>query len=736
MGDYMKKIELLSPAGNMDCLKAAIMAGCDAVYLGGNSFGARNYAINFDNEQLIEAINYAHLYGVKVYVTVNTLIYEDEVERFIDYIDFLHKNNVDALIMQDLGMIDLVRKTYPNIEIHASTQMHIHNLEGIKMAEALGIKRAVLARETDIETINNIRKNTNLELEIFIHGALCVSYSGQCLMSSILGGRSGNRGTCTQCCRMPYDLISDNKVINKDKYLLSTKDLNTLEYIKELIDNGVNSLKIEGRMKRPEYVYYVTYLYRKAIDSYLETKKINIQEEEINKLKKIFNRNFTKGFLFNEENNNYVNQFRPNHIGIDIGKVLAYSKNKVTIKLTSDVNQEDGIRILSDKEDSGCILNKIYKDGKLVNKAFKGDIISFYLKGNIDINDRVVKTTDKNDLVQIQNEINANKRKIKIDGEVIIKIGKPIVLKITDGRNDVILKSDEEVSLANKLPITKEDVIKKLNKLGDTPFIFNNLDIELEDNSFVRLFELNNIRRNAIDILIKKRQYQIPYKKEEYYIDLLDNNIEKGINVLVDNEEFYLKIKNKNIKNIYVDNDLYYKYNDERFILKLPRVINKYEENNNSLLVGEIGSLYKYKNINTDFSLNVTNSYTVAFLNSIGVKIITLSYELTDYQITELIDNYKKRYNKKPNLELIISSYPEVMISKFNLLKYYNINKDAILLDNKKRKFKVKSFKDFMTITYLEKIKRVNDYFDMGIDRLRINIEDESDIRELDKWII
>ena len=728
--------ELLVPAGNMDCLKAAIMAGCDAVYLGGNSFGARNYAVNFDNEQLIEAINYAHLYGVKVYVTVNTLIYEDEVKRFIDYIDFLHKNNVDALIMQDLGMIDLVRKTYPNIEIHASTQMHIHNLEGIKMAESLGIKRAVLARETDIESIKNIRKNTNLELEIFIHGALCISYSGQCLMSSILGGRSGNRGTCTQCCRMPYDLISDNKVINKDKYLLSTKDLNTLEYIQELLDNGVNSLKIEGRMKRPEYVYYVTYLYRKAIDSYLQNKKINIQEEEIIKLKKIFNRNFTKGFLFKEENNNYVNQFRPNHIGIDIGKVLSYSKNKVTIKLTSNINQEDGIRILSDREDSGCILNKIYKDGKLVNKAFKGDTISFDLKGDININDRVVKTTDKNDLTQIQNEINANKRKIKIDGEVIIKIDEPVILIITDGINDVIVKSEEEVSRANKIPITKEDIIKKLNKLGDTPFIFNNLNIELDDNAFVRLFELNNIRRNAIDVLIKKRQYKIPYKKEEYYIDLLDNNIEKGINVLIDNEELYLKIKNKNIKNIYVNNDLYYKYNDERFILKLPRVINKYEENNNSLLVGEIGSLYKYKNINTDFSLNVTNSYTVAFLNSIGVKLITLSYELNDSQIIELIDNYKKRYNKKPNLELIISSYPEVMISKFNLLKYYNINKDAILLDNKKRKFKVKSFKNFMTITYLEKIKKTNNYFDMGIDRLRIHIEEESDIKELDKWII
>ena len=302
----MKKVELLAPAGNMESLKAAINAGCDAVYLGGYMFGARSFAGNFSDEELIEAIKYAHLYGVKVYVTVNTIIYEREVNMFMEYIDFLHKNNVDAVIMQDLGMMDLVRNTYPNFEIHASTQMHIHNLEGVKNAEKIGLNRVVLARETNISDIKNIKENTDIELEIFVHGALCISYSGQCLMSKMIGGRSGNLGVCAGSCRLPYDLVEINNgketKLNKNNYLLSMKDLNSLENLSKLLDVGVTSLKIEGRMKRPEYVYLVTSIYRKAIDSYYLNGSVNIREEDILELKKIYNREFTKGFLFGEEN--------------------------------------------------------------------------------------------------------------------------------------------------------------------------------------------------------------------------------------------------------------------------------------------------------------------------------------------------------------------------------------------------------------------------------------------------
>ena len=322
----MKKIELLAPAGNMESLIAAINAGADAVYLSGKKYGARAYAANFSDDELIEAINYAHLYDVKIYVTINTLIYENEINDFIDYVEFLYSNNVDAVIMQDLGAMDLVRQKFSELEIHASTQMNIHSLESVKLLEKLNIKRAVLSRELTIDDISHIKNNSNIELEIFVQGALCVSFSGQCLMSSLIGGRSGNRGTCAQCCRMKYDLIKNSDVIDSG-YLLSTKDLCALNNIDKLIDIGVDSLKIEGRMKRKEYVYLAVSLYRKAIDSYCDTGKINITSKDIYDLKKIFNRKFTQGFLFNENNNNFINKERPNHQGVEIGKVISIKNN-------------------------------------------------------------------------------------------------------------------------------------------------------------------------------------------------------------------------------------------------------------------------------------------------------------------------------------------------------------------------------------------------------------------------
>ena len=374
----MKRPELLAPVGSMESLKAALAAGCDAVYLSGKMYGARAFANNFSDEELVNAINLCHLYGVKVYITVNTLIFDDEVDTFLNYIEYIHSIGVDAVIMQDLGMMDLVRKTYPNLEIHASTQAHIHNLDGTKLMEKLGIKRVVLARETPIELIREIKDNTNIELEIFVHGALCISYSGQCLMSSLIGGRSGNRGTCAQCCRQPYDLIKDGKKINKDKYLLSAKDLNTIFNIDKLIDIGVDSLKIEGRMKRPEYVYTVVSLYRKAIDSYIDTGIIDIKDSDIKELKKIFNRKFTKGFIFHEDNDNFTNTYRPNHMGIEVGEVIDCKNNFVIIKLIDDLNNQDGIRLLED--DIGMTITNMYKDKIKVKSANKGDIISILLR--------------------------------------------------------------------------------------------------------------------------------------------------------------------------------------------------------------------------------------------------------------------------------------------------------------------------------------------------------------------
>ena len=711
--------EVLAPVGNMDCLKAAINAGCDAVYLAGRNFGARSFAGNFSNEELVEAINICHLYGVKVYVTVNTLVYDTEVERFINYIDFLHKNNVDAVIMQDIGMIDLVRKTYPNLEIHASTQLHIHNLEGVKLCEELGIKRVVLARETPIELVEEIKKSTGLELEIFVHGALCMSYSGQCLISALIGSRSGNRGTCAQSCRQAYSLEIDGKIVEDNKYLLSTKDLNTLDNIDKLIDIGVSSLKIEGRMKRPEYVYLVTSIYRRAIDNYKKYGKTNITDKDIKELKKMFNREFTKGFLFNENNDNFVNTYRPNHIGIEIGKVIEQSNNKIKIKLKDEININDGIRIIGEN-DTGTIVTSMYKNNNRVECASSGDIVTIPFKDKVNINDIVVKTTDYKQLKDLEYKINIDK-KINIKGKCTLKIGEPIKLSVTDYKNEVELTSDYIVEEAKKTETTIDRIKEQLNKLGDTIYTFDNLDIECDSNIFVPINKLNELRRLVMHTLDEKRLYKTNYIKEKYdiYVDNFEKTYKKS--VLISSYEDYLKIKEK-YDIIYVDNnDLFDKLNDSKCVLKIPRVLEHLPNYNQELLVGELGSIYKYKNVDTDFSLNVLNSYSVAFLHSIGVNKITLSHELNYRQTKTLVDSYTSRYKKHPNLEVIVSGYEEAMICKYNMLKKYN--KDTgYLIDRFNNKYKIVIKDSLMYIYNFRKRDLKENYFDIGINYIRYNL--------------
>ena len=725
----MKKPELLSPAGNIESLKAAIMAGADAVYLGGINFGARAYASNFTNDEIIKAIELAHLYGVKIYITVNTLIYEDEVESFIDYIDFIHRHNVDAIIIQDIGMLDLVTKLYPNLEVHASTQMHIHNLEGVNFAKKMGVKRCVLARETDYDTLKNIKENTNLELEVFVHGALCVSYSGQCLMSSLIGGRSGNRGSCAGCCRQKYDLICNEKVINDDKYILSMKDLNTLDNLGKLIDIGIDSLKLEGRMKSPEYVYVVTSLYRKAIDSYLKDGYVYIDNQEIKNLQLIFNRLFTKGFLFNEDNDNITNPKRPNHLGVPIGKVINTKNNYVTIKLTDNLNINDGIRFLS-KNDPGLIVTSMFKDNKRVKSSSKNDIITIKVKDKIDNNSIVLKTTDYNLINEIDKKIKENERKVLISGECILKIDKPIKLILNDGTNTIEVTGNI-ISKAKTSPISIDNIKNQLNKLGSTVYKFTNLNIDMDDNIFISIQELNNIRRLAVEKLNNKRLYKIPYVKNKYTIKILDYEKLNNFNILIHNKNQYNLIKDKNINNIYLDNyEEYKKINDNRLVLKLDRVLNNHLPYNNKLLVGELGSVNYYHNYNTDFSLNVTNSYSVALLHSLGAEIVTLSYELNEEQIKTTIDAYHKRYNKHPNLELIVNSRVEAMICKFNLNKYFNINDKTYLKDRFNNLYPI-IIKDNLMYIYNYKNKSLNDYnkyFNLGINNLRFNVFNDKDI--------
>ena len=733
----MEKIELLAPAGNMNGLKSAISAGADAVYIGGYAYSARGYAENFSNEEIIEAINYAHLYGVKIYVTVNTLVYDDEVETFINYIDFLHSHNVDAIIIQDLGMFDLIRKMYPNLEIHASTQMHIHNVEGAKFAKKYGMKRVVLARETSIEMIREIKKNVDIDLEVFCHGALCVSYSGQCLMSSLIGGRSGNRGVCAGTCRLPYDLVDNHlNKINRDKYLLSMKDLNTVKYIGELIKSGVTSLKIEGRMKREEYIYLVVSIYRKAIDSFYSKGRVLLDDNDLLNLKKIYNRMFTKGFLFNEENKNVINQFRPNHQGIKIGEVIKIKENFVFIKLSENIKKGDGIRFINKREDVGLQLNYIYKNNKLVNDAQKGEIVSIKIKNKLSIGDTVLKTTDIVQLNNIKESLKLNLRKVKINCSFIAKKNKPMVIILSDLKNKVELKSDSIVTIAKTSPISYEQVYRQINKLGNTIYEIEKLEIDIDNNVFISIKDLNELRRKAIKELDELRKYKIPYKKSNYNIELSNFEKENNINYYINSKNQYENIKNKKISNIYIDDiNLFNELkNDSRVIFKLPRVMNSFKKYDNTLLVGEIGSINYYNDIITDFSLNVTNSYTVAFLHSVGVKKITLSYELDFNKIDTLIKNYVNRYKSNPNLEVILYGYQELMVSKFKLLSMYDKKGNDFYLEDRYNKLYNIREKDDLMYIYNNKEKNelnyMKDYFNIGINNIRINILNDEELKK------
>lgn len=734
-GDIMKKPELLAPAGSFDSLLAAIEAGCDAVYLSGYMFGARQFANNFSEEELIEAIKLCHLYGIKVYVTVNTLIYEEEIETFLNYIEFLHKNNVDAVLVQDIGMLDLIRQTFPNLEVHASTQMHIHNKSGIKFCEKMGIKRVVLARECSFEQIKEMKNQTNLELEVFIHGALCISYSGQCLMSSIIGGRSGNRGACAGSCRLPYKIIDNNgKRYNQNDYPLSTKDLNGLEYIGKLIDIGVDSLKIEGRMKRPEYVYLVVSLYRKAIDSYVDKQKIEITQEEITSMKKIFNRGFTKGFLFNEKNSDIVQTYRPNHLGIEIGKVIEYKNGIVTVKLSEVLSLGDGVRII--ERDSGCTVIQMYNNGKKIEQAKKNEIVSFNLDGFIKKGDTLVKTTDIKQLKNINDCISLHNRKVMIDGKVIVKKGLPLTIYLNDNKNIIELKKDI-VESAKTQPLTEYDIRNQINRLGNTIYSFSKLEVDMDKDCFVNKKLLNEIRREAIELLNEKRCYSYCYEKKDYKRIVPEIARKKVKSCLITSKDIYEKVYKENYDVIYVEDTRLYEElkENKKVILKLPRVIEDSFITDECVMIGELGGLQNNKIEVSDFSLNVVNSYSIALLHCLGVNRVTLSYELTKEQIKRMLESYINRYGTLPNVEVIGYSRIEAMVNKFNLYDMYNTNEDLFLVDKFGNKYPIKQKNKLMYILDYKRtnIKDYSSYYDLGVNCIRFEFDDIDDYKNYKK---
>lgn len=667
----MKK-ELLSPAGSFDTLKQAIHNGCDAVYLGGKRFGARKFASNFDDSEMVRAIKYCHLYGVKIYVTVNTVIFDSEVEEYLEYITFLHKNGVDAVIMQDMGMITLVRQVLPNLEIHVSTQAHTHNIEQIKLLEKLGVSRVVVAREMSLEEINKL--DTTLEIEAFIHGALCVCYSGQCLFSSLLLDRSGNRGECAGICRLPFTLLEDNKEVEAEgKYLLSPKELNTTNHIKELLESNITSFKIEGRMKSPTTIGFITRLYRMLIDHYEKGEEVILTEDEQEKLMLLFNRGFTEGYLFNKSGKELMNISSPNHIGIKIGKVIEVNSNRIKVRLDKPLHQGDGIRFLEEQE--GMTVNFIYdRNDNLMSGADCGDIIELDNKIGITKCCSVLKTVDSKLLEELENY---QEKKIPISIKVSAQFGNPFRLEVSDSLHSVVIE-DDIIEKATGNGTSASRILEQLSKLGDTPFVLSDSDLDIEDGIFIPISKINEIRRKAISELIyirenEKRQVVICERES---LEKINSNSSLVITALVRNEEQLLACLEENVDFIYVtDFTLYKKYKDKGNVyLRVDRVMNHYSDFScEKLLIGEMGSVNKYKNDNeliSDYYLNVTNSNHVAYLRNLGISNIALSIENSIDEIDNIVN-----YVGQSGLEVLVYGKVEAMIMKYCPLKML-VNKD------------------------------------------------------------
>lgn len=655
----MKKVELLAPAGNFECLKAAINNGADAVYLGGKNFSARAFANNFNEEELVKAVKYAHLRNVKIYVTLNTLLNEKEFNNAIKMAKFYYDNDVDALLVQDLGLYYYLKNNYSDFELHCSTQMHVHNIEGIKTAKKLGFKRVVVARESTLEFIEEACKQ-NIEIETFVHGAICVSYSGQCLMSSVTKNRSANKGMCAQCCRLKYNLYNDNTLINTDTdYLLSPKDMCLVNDIPSLIKAGVSSFKIEGRLKSSAYVGYVTSIYRKAIDSYYENIEYKISEDELIKLKVLFNRNFTNEYL--TDNNDLFGQKTPNHLGIEIGEAFKYDGEFTYIKLNSNLNQFDGIRI----NDFGCIVNMLYKNKLLINGAVAGDIVAIKTD-NKEIG-KVFKTLDY-ELENKINNISDKKIPINLTVDCYANSNIKVILETDDNKYEYV--SNVIAQEAKNSPLTTESTIKQFSKLNETEYKLEKYTFN-SDNSFVPVKDLNDIRRNAIASFNEYRLNHFLRKEVRCEVDYVNpiNSNDEDI-VLIDED-----IKSGNTK------------------YSLNYVINResiYSESDNAL-ISEIGGLLKgYKNKIAYYTLNCSNSYCYEFLKRIGFEKIIVSSELNLSDIEDLKKSYKERTNLEASPYILKDGNRVLMYLKANPFDKYMKNGGIYTLNDNNNEYYIK----------------------------------------------
>lgn len=512
------KMELLAPAGSSDALRAAVENGADAVYLGGKLFNARQLADNFDGEELKKALRYAHVRGVKIYLTMNTLVSDAEMAEALGFAADAWFSGVDGIIVQDIGFAAALLRAVPDIRLHASTQMTIYNAEGVKRLAAMGFKRVVLARELSLEEIGNIHADGAAQTEVFVHGALCVSYSGQCLMSSVIGGRSGNRGKCAQPCRLPYSLVRQGGKETQASYLMSPKDLCLLSGLGALAAAGVKSLKIEGRMKSPEYVATVVRIYRKYLDILQESGEqdgdadAGVDGKDLRDLRQVFNRGgFTKGYINGKTGKDMMCWEKPKNWGIYLGKVLAADRNRGTVRLRLDegLSIGDGIEAWNGEDKSpGTVVTLIVKEGSNVRSAAKGEVVTVgSIQGSIPPGCSIYKTSDR-ELNAAAAETYGGKplKRVELKGRAVLKAGSPLMLTVRDSDgNRVEAAGGILPEAAVNKPMTADRLGVQLGKTGATPFKLEDVELELEEGLALPVGEINEVRRKALEELEKIR---------------------------------------------------------------------------------------------------------------------------------------------------------------------------------------------------------------------------------------
>ncbi len=690
------KPELLGPAGSWESLVAAVENGADAVYLGGKNFNARQSAGNFDNQEIIRAIDYAHVRGCKVYITVNILLTDRELQQALEFLHFLQCNDADGVIIQDLGLLKLARQVIPELRLHASTQMTVHNLPAALALKEAGIKRIVLARELSLEAASAIADQSGVEIEVFIHGALCVCYSGQCLMSSLIGGRSGNRGRCAQPCRLPYEMVdrgsrpvTDSGVAGK--YLLSPRDLNMSEHLPDLIRSGITSFKIEGRMKRPEYVATVIRIYRGLLDRAASGGEFYVTPDETRELIQVFNRDFTTGYFYGRPGPDLMSYKRPNNRGLFLGRVKGFNKKlKLTeISLEEPLRVGDGIEtwVTAGGRKAGEV-KRLFVGGRSVDDAPAGAIVQLDAPGRVFPGDRVFKTHDAALMEKARASFASprKQKKIPLTFRVYARRGEPLQIEMEDGDgNRGKARSVNPAQQALNRPLTDEYLLKQLSRLGNTPFAISKLKVDLIGDLMIPVSDINETRREALSRLEEKRMVVFGHKPVEQEVfqrrlaaatsgimaaegvgqepllsvtvtDLasLKAAVAAGAGLIYfGGEQFHSKGVNSieqileagkicaaagvlfvlSSSRILQDNEL------DRFCRHLEKVSKGHLD---GVQAGNLGLIRRLRDVTdkpiyADFSLNVFNKATTAFLKEHGVSQITLSPELTLEQIRGIV---------------------------------------------------------------------------------------------------